>query len=190
MRTSEIERNTYETKIKVKLNIDGEGKSNIKTNIGFFDHMLHALAKHSNFNIDLTCDGDLYVDTHHTVEDCGIVLGEALTKALGDKPINRYYSFTMPMDDALVLCSIDISGRSYYNQDYKFTREKVGELETECVSEFFLSFTRSAKMNLHFVILRGENNHHIIEAMFKSLAVCLKNACKLSDKLLSTKGVL
>ncbi len=194
MRTSEITRNTFETKISCKLNIDGKGNAVVNTKIGFFDHMLNTLAKHAGFDLEFNCDGDVNVDMHHTVEDSGIVLGEALYKALGDrKGINRYQSFTMAMDDALVMCAIDISNRSYYESNSKFERDLVGEFETQCVDEFFRSFADNAKMNLHFVILRGTNAHHIIEAMFKSLAKCIKDSIKIDPNMkgsLTTKGVL
>ena len=194
MRKSNIERNTKETKIKCNLNIDGSGNANIFTKIGFFDHMLNTLAKHASFNLEFSCDGDIKVDMHHTVEDSGIVLGSALYEALGDRlGIKRYHSFTMPMDDALVMCAIDICNRSYYESNTKFERDLVGEFETQTVDEFFKSFADNAKINLHFVILRGTNAHHIIEAMFKSLAKCLKEAIEIDPKIkgsLSTKGVL
>ena len=194
MRNSEVSRKTKETDITVKLNIDGEGKSVLNTGIGFFDHMLNALAKHSGMDLDVTCKGDLYVDTHHSIEDTGIVIGEALNKALGDKAgINRYASFTMAMDDALVMCAIDLSGRSYYESNAKFDAPKCGDFETECTDEFFRSFADNAKMNLHFVVLRGVNAHHIIEAMFKSLAKCLRDAVMINPNIkgsLSTKGVI
>ena len=194
MRTSEINRNTFETKISCKLNIDGKGNVVVDTKIGFFDHMVNTLAKHAGFDLEFKCDGDVNVDMHHTVEDSGIVLGEALYKALGDrKGINRYQSFTMAMDDALVMCAIDICNRSYYESNTKFERDLVGEFETQTVDEFFRSFADNAKINLHFVILRGENAHHIIEAMFKSLAKCLKDATRINKDLegsLTTKGVL
>lgn len=194
MRTSEIVRNTFETKISCKLNIDGKGNATINTKIGFFDHMLNTLAKHAGFDLEFSCDGDVNVDMHHTVEDSGIVLGEALYKALGDrKGINRYQSFTMAMDDALVMCAIDICNRSYYESNTKFERDLVGEFETQTVDEFFRSFSDNAHLNLHFVILRGENAHHIIEAMFKSLAKCLRDATRINmdfEGSLTTKGVL
>ncbi len=194
MRIAEIERNTKETKIKCKLNLDGEGKINIETKIGFFNHMINTFAKHAGFDLDFYCDGDTSVDMHHTVEDSGIVLGQALYKALGTREnILRYQSFTMAMDDALVMCAVDISNRSYYESNAKFERDLVGEFETQCVDEFFKSFSDNAKINLHFVVLRGENAHHIIEAMFKSLAKCIKDSIKIDPNLkgsLTTKGVL
>lgn len=188
MRTASISRKTKETNIDVSINLDGSGNSVIDTKIGFFNHMLDALARHSGFDINLKCDGDIDVDTHHSVEDCGICLGASLKKALEGSIINRYYTTLMCMDDALVSCTIDICNRGYYMQDYRFSCDKVGELETECVEEFFYSFAHNAKLNLHFLVIRGENNHHIIECMFKALAVSLKNACKETNVLLSTKG--
>lgn len=194
MREAKVLRKTKETDISCELNIDGEGIANIDTGIGFFDHMLNTLSKHSGFNLNFKCMGDLNVDTHHSVEDSGIVLGETLLKALGNKEsIERYYSFTMPMDDALVMCAIDLCGRFYFESNVKFISPKVGEFETETTNEFFKSFAENAKMNLHFVVLRGENSHHIIEAMFKSLAKCLKEATKINSNIkgsLSTKGVI
>lgn len=194
MRSSSVERKTKETNIKCKLNLDGEGKAVINSGIGFFDHMLNTFAKHGGFDLDFTCVGDLTVDTHHTVEDSGIVLGDAFNKALSNKNgIARYQSFTMAMDDALVLCAVDLCGRSYYESNCKFDTPIVGEFETETTDEFFRSFADNAKINLHFVILRGNNAHHIIEAMFKSLAKCLKDAIKINGDIkgsLSTKGVI
>lgn len=194
MRKSEVKRQTKETDIFVKLNLDGEGKYIIDSGIGFFDHMLEALSKHSSFDMEVKCKGDLNVDCHHTVEDTGIVLGDAFNKALVSKEgISRYYSFTIPMDDALVLCAVDLCGRSYYESNCHFDTLKCGDFETECTDEFFRSFADNAKINLHFVILRGYNAHHIIEAMFKSLAKCLKEAVKIDKNIkgsLSTKGVI
>ena len=194
MREAEVNRKTKETDICAKIALDGEGKYNIDTKIGFFNHMLEALSKHSSIDIDLKCDGDLEVDCHHTVEDVGIVLGDCFNKALKSKDgISRYYSFTMPMDDALVLCAVDLCGRPYFESNAKFDTVKCGDFETETANEFFRSFADNAKMNLHFVILRGENAHHIIEAMFKSLAKCLRDAIKINGDIkgsLSTKGVI
>lgn len=194
MRSSELKRETKETKISVSLNLDGEGIAKVDTKIGFFDHMLNTLAKHSGMDLNVKCDGDVNVDTHHSVEDTGIVLGEAFNNALADKNgINRYASFTMAMDDALVLCAIDLCGRSYYESNAKFDTPKCGDFETETTDEFFRSFADNAKMNLHFVILRGDNAHHIIEAMFKSLARCIREAISQNPNLkgsLSTKGVI
>ena len=180
--------------MKCNLNLDGSGLITVSTKIGFFDHMINTLAKHAGFDLDFSCDGDISVDMHHTVEDSGIVLGEALYKALGDREgIARYQSFTMAMDDALVMCAIDISNRAYYESNAKFERDLVGEFETQCVDEFFKSFSDNAKINLHFVVLRGANAHHIIEAMFKSLAKCIKDSIKIDPNMkgsLTTKGVL
>ena len=194
MRKSKVLRKTKETDISVEINLDGQGQSKIDTGIGFFNHMLEALSKHSGIDINLTCKGDLNVDTHHTVEDCGIALGDAFNKALSSKEgINRYSSFAMPMDDALVMCAIDLSGRDYYESDCYFNVDKCGEFETETTDEFFRSFAQNAKINLHFVFFRGENAHHIIEAMFKSLARALREAVAINPNIkgnLSTKGVI
>ncbi|MGM9970733.1 MAG: imidazoleglycerol-phosphate dehydratase HisB [Anaeroplasma sp.] len=194
MRNSFITRNTKETKIECKIELDGIGQTKIDTGIGFFDHMLNTLAKHAAFDLDFKCVGDLNVDTHHSVEDSGIVLGLAFKEALKSKNgIKRYHSFTMPMDDALVLCAVDLCNRGYYASDCVFSCDKVGDFETETVNEFFRSFALNAQINLHFVVFRGENAHHIIEAMFKALAKCLREAITISDSIkgeLSTKGVL
>jgi imidazoleglycerol-phosphate dehydratase len=194
MRNASVERKTKETDIKLTLELDGEGKAIIDSGIGFFDHMLNTLAKHGGFNLEFKCKGDLHVDCHHTVEDSGIALGDAFNKALSSKDgIARYQSFIMPMDDALVLCAVDLCGRPYFESNAKFDTVKCGDFETETANEFFRSFADNAKMNLHFVILRGENAHHIIEAMFKSLAKCLRDAIKINGDIkgsLSTKGVI
>lgn len=194
MRKAEVVRKTKETDISVKINLDGSGISNINTKIGFFDHMLIALSKHSGIDMDITCNGDINVDCHHSVEDTAIVIGAALNKALGNKEgINRYASFTMAMDDALVLCAIDLSGRFYYESDCYFDTPKCGDFECETTDEFFKSLAENAKMNLHFMVLRGKNSHHIIEAMFKALAKCLKDAVSINPNIkgsLSTKGVI
>ena len=194
MRFGEVKRKTKETDIEVKINLDGEGKYNINSGIGFFDHMLEALSKHSSFDLDVKCKGDLNVDCHHTVEDIGIVIGSAFDKALSSKDgISRYYSFTIPMDDALVMCAVDLCGRSYYESNCHFDTLKCGDFETETTDEFFRSFADNARINLHFVVLRGYNAHHIIEAMFKSFAKCLKEAVKIDSTIkgsLSTKGVI
>ena len=194
MRNSYITRNTKETKIECKLELDGNGLAIIDTKIGFFDHMLNTFAKHGSFDLNFKCDGDLNVDTHHSVEDSGIVLGLAFKDALKSKDgIKRYQSFVMPMDDALVLCAVDLCNRGYYEANCNFNCDKVGDFETETVNEFFRSFAINAQINLHFVIMRGDNAHHIIEAMFKSFAKCLKDAIIISSDIkgsLSTKGVL
>lgn len=193
-RTSKVTRITGETNITMELNLDGTGKSEITTGIGFFDHMLQGFSKHGFF--DLTCQikGDLEVDGHHTVEDAGIVLGQAISKAVGDKKgICRYGSFILPMDDALVLCAIDLCGRPYFNCDVTFEVEKVGDFETELVREFFYAVSYSAGMNLHFKILDGRNTHHIIEAMFKAFGKALDKAVEYDKRIndvLSTKGSL
>lgn len=193
-RTSTVTRITGETNITMELNLDGTGKSEITTGIGFFDHMLQGFSKHGFF--DLTCQikGDLEVDGHHTVEDAGIVLGQAISKAVGDKKgICRYGSFILPMDDALVLCAIDLCGRPYFNCDVTFEVEKVGDFETELVREFFYAVSYSAGMNLHFKILDGRNTHHIIEAMFKAFGKALDKAVEYDKRIndvLSTKGSL
>lgn len=192
-RISSLSRKTKETDISLKLNLDGKGEYNISTGIGFFDHMLESFAKHGSFNLDVDVKGDLNVDTHHTIEDTGIVLGSAICKAVGDKSgINRYASFIMPMDDALVLCAVDISGRPYLNFDYEFDVERVGYFETECLKEFFMALAVSAGMNLHIKVLDGKNAHHIIEACFKALANALSIAVAKDGKegILSTKGSL
>lgn len=191
-RVAECKRKTKETDISVKLCLDGSGTYDVKTGIGFFDHMLESFAKHGNLDLNLVTAGDLNVDTHHTVEDTGIVLGEAIRKALGDKAgINRYASFIMPMDDALVLVAIDLCNRPYLNYDYNFNVERVGYFETEMVREFFYAIAYSAGMNIHIKVLDGQNAHHVIEAIFKAFANALKIAVsKDGDRkgVLSTKG--
>lgn len=194
MRTAKIERKTKETNIVVEINLDGEGKSNINTGIGFFDHMLTSFAKHGIFDLNVNCNGDLNVDNHHSVEDVGIALGLAFNQALGDKKgIERYASFNMCMDEVLVVSSVDLCGRAYFELDYKFDVERVGEFETETVEEFFNAFASNAMLNLHFVVLRGRNTHHIIEAMFKSLGKILRDATTINPRIKgvpSTKGSL
>lgn len=193
-RIGDVGRTTKETKIKLTLNLDGEGKGDIATGIGFFDHMLGSFARHGFFDLKVQADGDLNVDTHHTVEDVGIVLGTAFKEALGDKKsIRRFGSCILPMDDALVLCAVDLSGRPYFSCDTEFTVERVGELETETVREFFYALSYSAGMNLHFKKLSGDNNHHVIEGMFKALGRALADAVSEDPRVkgvLSTKGSL
>lgn len=193
-RTAAIERNTKETKISATLNLDGSGKGEIATGIGFFDHMLEGFSKHGFFDLSLQVNGDLQVDGHHTVEDTGIVLGQAIKEALGDKAgIKRYGSFLLPMDDALCLCAIDLSGRPYFAFDCAFSAERVGELDTELVREFFYAVSYSAGMNLHLRMLDGTNAHHMIEAMFKAFAKALDEAVSYDERIqgvLSTKGSL
>ncbi len=193
-RTATIERNTKETKITVSLNLDGTGRSDIHTGIGFFDHMLDGFARHGLFDLIVRADGDLHVDTHHTVEDTGIVLGKAIREAVGDKKgIVRFGTKILPMDDALVLCALDLSGRPYLAYDLNLDREKVGELETEMVREFFYAVSYAAEMNLHLKQISGYNNHHIIEAAFKAFAKALDEATQTDPRIagvLSTKGTL
>lgn len=191
-RKAELKRKTSETDISVSLELDGKGKYEVKTGIGFFDHMLEGFTKHGSFDLKLTTAGDLNVDNHHTVEDTGIVLGSAIRQALGDKEgINRYASFIQPMDDALVLVAVDLCNRPYLNFKYNFNAERVGYFETETLNEFFYALSYAAGMNIHIKVLDGENAHHIIEAMFKGFANALKIACaKDGDRkgVLSTKG--
>ena len=193
-RTAEITRKTKETDIFVSINLDGTGKSEISTGIGFFDHMLEGFAKHGFFDLVCKVNGDLQVDGHHTVEDTGIVLGQAIAKAVGDKKgICRYGSFILPMDDALTLCAVDLCGRPYLNFDCSFPVQKVGELDTELVREFFYAVSYSAAMNLHIKMLDGINAHHMIEAMFKAFAKALDGAVSVDARVtdvLSTKGSL
>lgn len=193
-RTAQIDRKTKETDIKLTLGIDGTGVSEIKTGIGFFDHMLTGFSKHGFFDLTLSVNGDLEVDGHHTVEDVGIVLGTAIKEALGDKAgIRRYGSFILPMDDALCLCAIDLCGRPYFAFDCSFSTERVGELDTALVREFFYAVSYSAGMNLHLKMLSGENAHHMIEAMFKAFGKALDEATAFEPRVkgvLSTKGAL
>lgn len=193
-RIAKIERNTKETKITCSLNLDGSGICNADTGIGFLDHMLEGFSKHGFFDLDLKIMGDLQVDGHHTVEDCGIVLGLAIKEALGDKSqIKRYGSSTIPMDDVLMLTALDLSGRPYFVYDVKLNTEKVGYLETQLVKEFFYAISYSAGMNLHMKLFHGENDHHIIESLFKSFARALSEAVSKDARIkdvLSTKGSL
>lgn len=193
-RTACIERNTAETRIRLRLSLDGSGKADIHTGIGFFDHMLHGFARHGLFDVELRAEGDLEVDTHHTIEDAGIVLGKAIREAVGDKKgIVRYGSKILPMDDALILCALDLCGRPYLCYDLKLDREKVGELETEMVREFFYAVSYGGEMNLHLKQLDGFNNHHIIEGAFKAFAKALDQAVQYDQRIagvLSTKGTL
>ena len=195
MRTSAIERNTAETKIKLSLNIDGNGKSEINTGCGFLDHMLTLFAKHGRFDLAVKCDGDTNVDYHHTVEDIGIVLGTAFSEALGDKKgIERYGDIILPMDEALILTAVDLSGRAYLGFDLEIPTEKVGDFDTELVKEFWLGSLRTAQCTLHIKQLAGGNSHHIIEGAFKAAARALAKAVKINsdykDEIPSTKGVL
>ncbi len=194
MRSATVERNTKETKINLTLNIDGTGTCKSETGVGFFDHMLDGFARHGLFDLDVKVDGDLFVDCHHTIEDTGIVLGNAIKEAVGDKKgIKRYGSCILPMDEALVLCAIDLSGRPYYVSDAVFTADKCGDMDLEMVKEFFYAISYSAGMNLHFKVLSGSNNHHIVEAMFKAFAKALDSATMFDERIvgvLSTKETL
>ncbi len=193
MRTCEITRKTAETDITLKLNLDGSGKSEVDTGCGFLDHMLTLLAAHGKFDLRVKCVGDTQVDDHHSVEDIGICLGTAFQNALGDKRgITRYGSFLLPMDEALILSAVDISGRSCLCYGLEIPTEKIGTFDTELVEEFFLAFTRSCPMSLHLKQLAGKNSHHIVEGTFKSVARALKAAVALdgTNEIPSTKGVL
>ena len=191
-RTATIERNTKETQIRATLTLGGAGKSDVHTGIGFFDHMLEGFSKHGFFDLALQVNGDLHVDGHHTVEDVGIVLGAAIKEALGDKAgIRRYGSFILPMDESLCLCAVDLCGRPYFVFDCDFKAERVGELDTELVREFFYAVSYSAGMNLHLKMLSGGNAHHMIEAMFKAFGKALDEACSYDPRVkgvVSTKG--
>ncbi|MBP9988272.1 MAG: imidazoleglycerol-phosphate dehydratase HisB [Ruminococcus sp.] len=195
MRTSEIKRKTAETDIELFLNLDGKGESNIDSGCGFLNHMLTLFAKHGRFDLDVKCSGDVDVDYHHTVEDIGICLGKAFEEALADKKgIIRYGFMTLPMDEALILSAVDISGRSFLEFSLEIPTEKVGDFDTELVEEFFFAFTRNLPCSLHIKQLAGKNSHHIIEGAFKSVARSLKQAVKIdanfADEIPSTKGVL
>lgn len=193
-RVAEVTRKTQETDIKVSLNLDGIGTSNITTGIGFFDHMLQGFTKHGFYDMDVTVKGDLHVDGHHTVEDTGIVLGQAISKALGDKKgIKRYGSMILPMDETLVMCAIDLCGRPYFVMDAEFDAPMVGNFDTQLVKEFFYAVSYSAAMNLHIKVLNGSNDHHKIEAIFKAFAKALDEASMIDPRIegvLSTKGAL
>ena len=193
-RSAEIRRTTKETDIFVKLELDGAGKYDIDTGIGFFDHMLAGFAKHGFFDLDMKVKGDLEVDGHHTVEDAGIVLGNAIKEAVGGKEgIRRYGYFILPMDDALALCAVDLCGRPYLNFECPFPDAMVGDFDTSLVKEFFYAVSYSAGMNIHIKILSGENSHHMIEAVFKAFAKSLDMAVSFDTRVggvLSTKGVL
>lgn len=193
-RSATVTRKTKETDIQIIFNIDGTGKGEISTGIGFFDHMLEGFTRHGFFDLKCKVEGDLYVDGHHTVEDTGIVLGQAIKEALDDKKgIKRFGQFLLPMDDVLVLCAIDLSGRPYYQSNVSFTTPSIGGLDTELIREFFYAVSYSTGMNLHFQLLAGENNHHIAEAMFKAFAKALDEATTKDPRItdvLSTKGSL
>ena len=193
-RTAAVTRTTKETDIAVTLNLDGSGKAEISTGIGFFDHMLNGFARHGLFDLNCQVKGDLEVDCHHTIEDTGIVLGQAIREAVGDKKgIVRYGTCILPMDESLVLCSLDLSGRPYYVSDVEFPTERMGEMDTQMVKEFFYAVSYSAAMNLHFKMLSGGNSHHMIEGMFKAFAKALDMAAAHDPRItdvLSTKGSL
>ena len=192
MRTAEINRKTAETDIALKLNLDGKGKSQIDTGVGFLDHMLTLFAKHGRFDLNVQCTGDTYVDDHHTVEDIGIALGQAFLQAIGDKKgIARYGSFYIPMDEALAFCSLDISGRPFLVFDAQFPQWRCGDFDCCLTEEFFRAFAMNAGVTLHIKSMYGNNSHHIIEAIFKAVAHALRAACKIEyEGTLSTKGVL
>ncbi len=195
MRTAQFKRKTAETDICLSLNLDGSGVSNIDTGCGFLNHMLTLFAKHGRFDLNVTCKGDIDVDDHHTVEDIGIALGDAFAQALGEKRgIIRYGDIVLPMDEALILCAVDISGRSYLGYDLQIPTEKVGTFDTELTEEFYQGFTRRAGLTLHIRQLAGTNSHHIIEGSFKAVARVLRAAVAIdaayADEIPSTKGVL
>ena len=195
MREAQINRKTAETDIMLTLNLDGSGKSEIKTGVGFLDHMLTLFASHGRFDLTVTCNGDTWVDDHHSAEDIGICLGQAFAKTLGEKRgITRYGSFLLPMDEALIQTAVDISGRSCLNFGLQIPTEKIGTFDTELVEEFFLAFVRCCPMSLHILQLAGKNAHHIVEGCFKSVARSLKAAVAIDmaapNAIPSTKGVL
>lgn len=195
MRTSEIRRKTEETDVFVSLDIDGSGQSTVSTGVGFLDHMLILFAKHGRFDLSVKCKGDVDVDDHHSVEDIAIVLGQAFKEALGDRRgINRYGDIILPMDEALILCAVDISGRTCLDYQLEIPTEKVGSFDTELTEEFFVSFVRNLPMSLHLRQLAGTNSHHIIEGAFKAFARALSKAAaideKYADEIPSTKGIL
>ena len=193
MRTAEITRKTAETDIMLTLNLDGTGKSQIKTGVGFLDHMLTLFAAHGKFDLTVTCNGDTWVDDHHSAEDIGICLGQAFSQALGEKRgINRYGSFLLPMDEALIQTAVDISGRSHLSYGLEIPTEKIGTFDTELVEEFWLAFVRLCPMSLHIRQLAGKNSHHIVEGCFKSVARSLRvaEASDGTNDIPSPKGVL
>lgn len=195
MRKGEIKRKTAETDIELSLALDGTGKSNIYTGCGFLDHMLTLFAAHGRFDLNVSCKGDTNVDFHHSVEDVGICLGKAFSDAIGDcKGIKRYGNMILPMDESLVLCALDVSGRAYLNYDVSITAEKIGDFDTELIEEFFFAFVRNSGVTLHVKQLDGKNAHHIAEAAFKAFARALRQAVEIDiqskNEIPSTKGVL
>lgn len=195
MRTANITRNTNETKITMTLNLDGSGKAAIQTGCGFLDHMLELFTRHGRFDLTLRCDGDLQVDAHHTVEDCAIVLGRGFAQALGDmRGINRYGSMILPMDETLMLCAVDLSGRAHLGWQVQLPAEQIGNFDTELGKEFWLAFIRNCPGAVHFKQLAGDNTHHILEACFKGMGRALRQAVALEpgfeDEIPSTKGTL
>ena len=195
MRTAEINRKTRETDISLFLDLDGKGRSEINSGVGFLDHMLELFAKHGRFDLNVKCKGDLNVDAHHTVEDIGICLGEAFVRALGGKEgIRRYGDCILPMDEALILSAVDLSGRAFLSYDAKIRARKVGDFDTELAEEFWAAFARAARLTLHIKQLNGRNSHHIIEGQFKSVARSLRTAVSIDPELAgevpSTKGTL
>lgn len=193
-RRAKITRETSETNIELSFSLDGTGEAEISTGIGFFDHMLNSFAKHGFFDLKVKVTGDLYVDCHHTIEDTGIVLGQAIKEALGEKKgIKRFGSFLLPMDEALILASLDLSGRPYLVYDVTLTTDRIGYFDTEMVKEFFYAVSYGAGMNLHFKQMAGSNNHHIVEGCFKAFAKALDEATQYDERIknvLSTKGSL
>ncbi len=193
-RIAKIARKTKETHIVLTLSLDGRGRADIRTGIGFLDHMLEGFARHGMFDLEVACEGDLQVDSHHTIEDIGIVLGEAIREALGSKEgIRRYGSCTLPMDETLMLCAVDLSGRPYLGWQVEYTVPRLGSLDTEMLREFFYAVSYAGGMNLHLRQLAGENNHHLAEAGFKAFARALDEACSYDERVegvWSTKGVL
>ena len=193
LRTASVKRKTKETDIRIELSLDGNGKSKISTGIGFFDHMLEQIARHSNINLNIKVKGDLHIDEHHTVEDTGLAMGEALREALGNKKGIKRYGFLLPMDDSIAQCTIDLGGRSYLNFKCKFDRNKVGEFPTELTEEFFRAISSALKANI-YIRAKGKNDHHKIESIFKAFAKALNEACRFDERnmgiLPSTKGML
>lgn len=189
-----VKRDTKETQIALTLNLDGSGVTKLDTGIHFFDHMLDGFARHGLFDLQVQCEGDVEVDCHHSIEDCGIVLGNAIKESVGDKKgICRYGHAILPMDEALVLCAVDLSGRPYFVYDAQFSGEKCGQMDTQMAREFFYAVSYAAAMNLHIKVLYGENDHHIMEAMFKAFGKALDLAVRFDSRItdvLSTKGAL